>query len=142
MGDGAEKPLLEKYVKQNSLERIVKFTGMLSHEEILSILTKSALHIVPSRLEPFGLSAIESIAEGAFTIVSDIDGLKEAVDGNALSAVFPKENVTALAILMTEKLSLKIDESFRKQESKKIVQKYSWTEAALQTRNLYKAIIS
>lgn len=141
MGDGSERSHLESYVKENKLDDIICFTGLLPHDEVLKTLQKSIVHVVPSRLEPFGLSAVESIIEGAVTIVSDVDGLVEAVSDNRLASVFPVGDVITLSKLINERLHYPVDESVRKIESEKISEKFSWEEAALQTKNLYNTVL-
>lgn len=58
----------------------VRFSGFLSRPDVARALSASSIHVVPSRWEePFSLAALEGMACGAATVVSDRGGLPEAV---------------------------------------------------------------
>ena len=55
--------------------------GFLKHKEILDLLNKSEIAIVPSRWEePFGRTALEASSRGCATIISGRGGLSETTD--------------------------------------------------------------
>ena len=55
--------------------------GFLKHKEILDLLNKSEIAIVPSRWnEPFGRTALEASSRGCATIISGRGGLRETTD--------------------------------------------------------------
>ena len=55
--------------------------GFLKHENVLNILSKSEIAVVPSRWEePFGRTSLESASRGCATIISNRGGLPETAD--------------------------------------------------------------
>jgi glycosyltransferase involved in cell wall biosynthesis len=74
----------------------VELTGFVPRTEVARLLASSSIHVVPSRWdEPFSLAALEGMASGAATIVTDRGGLPEAAGGAGL--VVPADDPPALA---------------------------------------------
>ena len=58
-----------------------KELGYLSHKEVLKVLSKTEIAVVPSRWEePFGRTALEASSRGCATIISNRGGLPETSD--------------------------------------------------------------
>ncbi|MEJ3403902.1 glycosyltransferase family 4 protein [Rathayibacter sp. YIM 133350] len=72
-----------------------EFTGFVS--DTADLLENADVVIAPSRVEPFGTVAAEGMAAERPTIVSDVQGLVEIVDSEAVGSVFPAESAEALA---------------------------------------------
>ncbi|GLZ51775.1 glycosyltransferase family 4 protein [Actinomycetospora sp. NBRC 106378] len=53
--------------------------------------------VVPSRVEPYGLVAVEARLAGRVLVVSDVDGLRETVDGGSSGTLVPPGSPDALA---------------------------------------------
>lgn len=94
-GNGPDREMLEKKVQQLVLEDAVCFEGWASPEELANKYRKAAVTLVPSRKEPFGIVALESIASRCPVVASDVGGLPEAV-GDCGLLVDP-DNPEALA---------------------------------------------
>jgi 1,4-alpha-glucan branching enzyme len=76
-------PLLDELrgvVQQKQLEQFVHFTGFVSDEERNAWFAKADAALFPSHYEPFGIVALEGMASGKLTIVSDTGGLREIVE--------------------------------------------------------------
>ncbi|OZD62203.1 hypothetical protein CH272_11540 [Rhodococcus sp. 05-340-1] len=67
-------------------------------DDVADVLDRSHIAIVPSRQEPFGTVAAESMAAMRPTIVSDMEGLAEIVDDGVNGATFPPEDWQALGM--------------------------------------------
>ena len=76
-GDGPDKELLEHMIKRYGLGENVHLKGNISNKELLSLLKDYDLSIHASRIEGFGLSAVESIGCGLPVILSDVPGHNE-----------------------------------------------------------------
>ncbi|MGU3497402.1 glycosyltransferase family 4 protein [Mycobacterium sp. C31M] len=76
------------------LER-VEFIGFL--DDIRPILAATDIAIVPSRIEPFGTVAAESMAAGLVTVVAEVQGLTEIVQNERNGLTFPPGDHRALA---------------------------------------------
>jgi glycosyltransferase involved in cell wall biosynthesis len=95
IGDGAERESLEKLAFTLGLHDNVKFTGMLTGQNLVECLNKHKILLVPSLWsEPFGNVALEGMACGCLPIVSDDSGLIDAV-GNA-GLTFKRGDVNSL----------------------------------------------
>jgi glycosyltransferase involved in cell wall biosynthesis len=78
-GDGPERPELESEAERLGIRDFVRFSGWTSPDDLADLYSTSKATLVPSRYEPFGIVAIESIACGCPVVASNIDGLPEAV---------------------------------------------------------------
>ena len=82
-GDGSQFERLRKIADEESLQNL-KILGSQNRDQILRLLEKSMLAIVPSRWhETFGLTAVEAMASGTPVLVTDMGGLPEVIaDGS------------------------------------------------------------
>ncbi|MDR1094942.1 MAG: glycosyltransferase family 4 protein [Spirochaetaceae bacterium] len=64
-------------VLQNADPEVIRFTGLLSHEELKTLFIRSALLVQPSFYEGFGLPPLEAMFCGTRALVSDIPVFKE-----------------------------------------------------------------
>jgi N-acetyl-alpha-D-glucosaminyl L-malate synthase BshA len=75
VGDGPEKPSIERLVREKHLSKDVVFTGRIA--DPLEILASADLYLLPSETESFGLSALEAMAMGIPVISSNSGGITE-----------------------------------------------------------------
>ena len=121
--------------KLNIKSKNIECLGKLAHEKTLEYMGKCSFLIVPSRVEGFGLAALEAMACGKPVIAMNVGGLREIViDGyNGFLVNNLKE--------LREKIKLLIeDESLRKElgkNAKKFSKKFSWDETAKKLREVY-----
>lgn len=93
VGDGERRWVLESLVKDLNLKDRVKFWGVRS--DIPQILEQSHVVVLSSHWEGLSLSSIEGMASGRPFIASDVDGLREIVDGYGI--LFPHQDAKTLA---------------------------------------------
>lgn len=79
VGDGARREELESLVVGLNLQKRVYFLGVRT--DVPSLLQKSDVVVVSSHWEGFGLAAVEGMAACKPVFASDIEGLREVVDG-------------------------------------------------------------
>ncbi len=103
IGDGPEKGPLEELSSGLLISNRVQFIGALSAVEVAAILGSSEIMIVPSVVEPFGITVLEGLASGCRMVVSDTGGLPEAAGGFA--RIFESGDVKALAASIMEELT-------------------------------------
>ncbi|RYY08224.1 MAG: glycosyltransferase family 1 protein [Sphingobacteriaceae bacterium] len=95
IGEGPQKPVLEKLVAELDLQDQVIFTGSVSGENLARLLNQHRYILVPSLWEePFGNVALEGMACGCLPIVSDGGGLPDAIGNAGIS--FKRGSVDAL----------------------------------------------
>lgn len=93
VGDGERRKILENLAIELKLSERVKFWGICS--DIPQILEQSHVVVLSSHWEGLSLSSIEGMASGRPFIASDVDGLREIVDGYGI--LFPHQDAEALA---------------------------------------------
>jgi glycosyltransferase involved in cell wall biosynthesis len=93
VGDGERKSTCEKLVDELGLNNRIHFAGVQS--DIPKWLGKADIGIQSSHWEGFGLAAVEMMAAGLPVVASDVDGLKQVVDG--AGALFPHGDYKKLA---------------------------------------------
>ena len=80
IGNGPEESRLKERAQRLGLDNQVEFVGMKGGEELVRLLNKHTIMIVPSRWnEPFGIVALEGIACGCVILASSGGGLSDAV---------------------------------------------------------------
>lgn len=80
VGDGPEMPRLREQAERLGLASQIDFLGMRTDEELVEVLNRHRILVVPSRYnEPFGIVALEGIACGCVVVGSKGGGLKDAI---------------------------------------------------------------
>jgi glycosyltransferase involved in cell wall biosynthesis len=79
VGEGPEGPRLRRLARRLGLSDQVRFTGYLPREEVREVLASSDAFVLASRLESFGIAALEARAAGVPVVALDHGGIKEFV---------------------------------------------------------------
>lgn len=93
VGDGARRHDLEQLTQELNVGNRVEFTGIRT--DIPELLRESDINVLSSHWEGLSLSSIEGMASGRPFVASDVDGLREIVEGNGI--LFPHGDHRALA---------------------------------------------
>ena len=96
-GEGDDRKALEADAARRGLASRISFVGRMTHEAIYPFLASAALVIVPSRIEPFGLVALEAAQAGRPVVASAVDGLCEVVAHAQTGLLVPPGDAGALA---------------------------------------------
>ncbi len=115
----------------------IKFLGKVTGDELKEYFKKAYFTVFPSRIEPFGIVALESLSSGTPFIASNTGGLKEIAQKTNGGILFKNKSVSSLA-----KTLLKIDSDT---SIKKVLQKnglknilfYDWETISKNYLNLY-----
>ena len=100
-GEGSDRPMLEKMVREWGMDSQIEFTSWLAEPE--SELTACDVLVFPSRWqEPFGLSGAEAAACGKPVIAFDVGGVREWLEDGINGFLLPEKDTAAL----TAKLEL------------------------------------
>ena len=97
-GRGPLEPALRSYVRELGLEEAVRFLGFVS--PITRAIEDSAIVVVPSLGEGFGMVALEAMERGRPVIASAVGGLPEIVADGETGIVVPPADAEALADAM------------------------------------------
>lgn len=84
-GEGPERPRLEGLARRLGLAERVRFLGRVPREALPGLYAACDLAVLPSasRLEAFGIAALEAMACARPVVVSDIPGVREVVEPGA-----------------------------------------------------------
>ncbi|HEU4587562.1 MAG TPA: glycosyltransferase family 4 protein [Gemmatimonadales bacterium] len=80
VGDGEERDALQQLAAELGLGTRVHFAGALSHPELLGLLERAALCVVPSREEPYGIMPVEAQALGIPLVATNVGNLPELIE--------------------------------------------------------------
>lgn len=137
IGTGALENKIKEMVKEFGLEKNIVFYGKLEHEKAMEILSHSILNVIPSVEEPYGLVALESMAEGTCAIASDVGGLKEIIKDGENGVLIPVNDYIKLASTILHILEdTKLRERFE-ENGIKFAKKIPWSKTAQDTMYIY-----
>jgi glycosyltransferase involved in cell wall biosynthesis len=101
VGEGPERPALERLASERGVADLVRFAGTLSGRLLADAFRRHRVVVVPSRYdEPFGIVALEAIACGCAVVGSRGGGLVEAIGPCGLT--YPNGDVEALVEAIRE----------------------------------------
>ncbi|WP_286878728.1 glycosyltransferase family 4 protein [Methanoculleus sp. UBA413] len=75
VGDGPERPALERLARDLGLAGAVRFTGFLPrYDDVIAAMKASRVFVLPSTREGFGIAALEAMACGLPVVTADHPG--------------------------------------------------------------------
>lgn len=89
VGDGPQKAILKKIVNRLNLEENVIFTGFVSANKKMELLSSSQALLFPSVCEGFGLVLLEAFSVKIPVLVSNVKPLSEIVSDEVTGYVIP-----------------------------------------------------
>lgn len=79
IGEGPERPQLEKYLRTNGLTEVVELVGRRSRDEIREIFATADVFVAPANLESFGIAALEGRCAGLPVVAKAQTGIREFI---------------------------------------------------------------
>lgn len=138
VGTGTAEEELRRQVVSAGLQHKIEFLGRIDDSALSWWYSLAELTVVPSvGLEGFGLIALESLAAGRPTVVSDCGGLPDAVAGLDPTLIVPADNAEALAARLVSGLDGALPTSER---CRAHAESFSWTVAAQRHHTLYSEV--
>jgi glycosyltransferase involved in cell wall biosynthesis len=133
---GVFRERVEKFVKEQGMEDMVKFLGFVEDEVLRELYRQSLTFITPSKLEGFGLSGLEAMAAGTVVLSSNASCLPETY-GDAAIYFDPDSGEE-----MVEKIESVL--RMRSEERKRLIKLgikrargFSWERMAKETLKVY-----
>jgi len=133
-----EIQLIEQAAKLGIAKNVI-FTGFLREEERNQIFQMANLYVLPSVSEPFGLTPLESLAQGTPVLISRQSGVSEILS-HCLKVDFWDTDEMAnkiLAVLKYPKLEKVLTENGSWE-----VKKFNWEKPARECVKIYKELIA
>jgi glycosyltransferase involved in cell wall biosynthesis len=130
----------ERLIARHALGERIRFVHGVSAEQIRHLYAASAVAVVPSEYEGFGLPAGEAMACGVPLVTTDGGALPEVV-GNA-ARVVPAADPAALAEAVGALLELPAAERDRigLAGRRHVLEQFSWSRAATGMTDLYQTV--
>lgn len=102
VGGGRMQPELRALARRLGVHGKVRFHGHVQEpEEVRQLLDRADLFLMPSRTEGVPRALIEAMARGKPCLGSDVGGIPELLDSDA---IFPRDNLDIMADLIFERL--------------------------------------
>lgn len=92
IGDGSERPRLEKLAAQLGVAQAVQFTGSISHREVVTRIAGSHVFMLPSIRESLGTVYFEAMSQGVPVVATTGEGIADFIaDGEDGFLVSPND---------------------------------------------------
>ena len=131
----------EALIEQLALRDRIRFVGDASHEQINRLYAESAVAVVPSLYEGFGLPAVEAMAAGIPLVSTDGGALTEVVGEGGLQV--RAGDSAALADAMQRVLSdSELAQALAQRGLARARQQFCWSVCAGQMVDLYRVSIA
>lgn len=134
-------PEIKENVKNLGLENDVKFTGLVSESELVSLYNAAEIYVFPSLYEGFGLPPLEAMGCATPVAASEVSSIPE-ICGKGNAVFFDPNDYRDMALKIyalysNNKLREKLVENGLKH-----VQNFSWDKMAEKTISLYKQCLN
>lgn len=128
-----------EFQKLKKMARTANFLGLVpDHKEVLKKIAQAMVFCSASKVEGFGISAIEAASLGTPMVLSDISAFKEITDNGKGALLFKEQtelDQCIKKILNDKKLWLK-----KSKEAKIIAKKYYWSDLSRKVLKVYENI--
>lgn len=126
IGDGVENDKLEKYIKDHDLEKVVLLHGFRDKEYIDEILQKSAIYLLTSYTESFGIVLIEAMSHGVPCIAFDsAEGARELIQSGKNGYLIKNRSYSAFLKKVEDLINKKSERRKIGRVSREGVKKYT-----------------
>lgn len=125
----AERAVFFQLARQLGIEKQLKLTGFVTHEELVALYNLADLFVFPSLHEGFGLPVLEAMLCGCPAITSNTSSLPEVIGDTQYT--FNPYSPQSIADKITAILSNQTIYEELKNHCQKQTQKFSWDNTAL-----------
>jgi glycosyltransferase involved in cell wall biosynthesis len=141
VGSGDQAWLAQIALERGVADR-VEFIQRLPDKALWRLYRVADVAVFPSLYEPFGMVAVESMAAGTLTVVSDVGGLSEIVEHGVDGMKFPPGDETALAQSLEAALFDSAGAAaIGRRAQEKVRRLYTWPPVADETLDVYQSVL-
>ncbi|MFP4021547.1 MAG: glycosyltransferase family 4 protein [Halanaerobium sp.] len=140
IGHGELLDKLKAQVEKLNLKNI-HFLGNLPQDDLPAFYSSADLSIVPSRVEPFGLVAVEALACGTPVIASRAGGLPDFINQD-VGRLFKMNDSDDLAAKIIAALKNNDKEKKGKRAAEYALNKFSWARVIDEVLAVYNSVLS
>jgi glycosyltransferase involved in cell wall biosynthesis len=143
VGEGKLKGKFVNLCQQLNIQNYVTFKSRVPHSEVIDLLKRIDIFVIPSYSEGFGVAAVEAMATGLPVVASNVGGLPEVIDDGKTGILVKPGDVEALKRALEYYILSKdarINHGQRARE--KVEAFYDWQKNAEAMNRLYREIFS
>ncbi|HRV96122.1 MAG TPA: glycosyltransferase family 4 protein, partial [Anaerolineae bacterium] len=148
VGDGDRRQAMEQYAAELGLEHAVKFTGLVPHATVPSLMNAADIAIAPvpimerdSWLSP--LKLYEYMASGTALVASKVGQIADVVQDGHNGLLVPPGEATALADMINKLISEpSLRSQLGRQAREDAVRKHSWAQYISRLEQVFDAVIA
>jgi glycosyltransferase involved in cell wall biosynthesis len=133
VGEGDDRPRLERITGELGLTGIVRFTGFVSDQEKVDLLQQMWWKVATSVKEGWGLTVTEANACGTPVIASNVPGLRDAVREGETGILVPYGDSAALSAKLIELLQNPAERDRMAHNALAYAATFTWDNAAATT---------
>ncbi|MEM2900793.1 MAG: glycosyltransferase family 4 protein, partial [Thermoplasmata archaeon] len=144
VGDGPYRGKLEEIVRRLKIQNRILFIGKVSNKDLPYYFSACDVFVLPSvsRLEAFGLVALEAMATEKPVVVSNIPGVREVitegVEGLHAEPMNAKDIAEKIKIILRDK---ELAKKMGKEGRKKVEEKFKWEMVAERIEAVYEDVL-
>ncbi len=152
IGGGSPKPKqvelkvkakMRRIIAECNMEERVHIIGYVPDELMAPYYRQAKIFVLPSKFEPFGMTALEARACGTPVIASNLGGIKENFTSRKDGILVDPSNREKLANAMTDLLENKtFATKIAAQGYENVIEKFSWEAIAKRTLRFYEKYLS
>lgn len=143
-GDGHDHQSLKTLSKELGIEGSVQFPGWISPEEIVPLIDKATIVVIPSRWEePFCLVALEAALMKRPVVASSVGGLKEVVVDQQTGILVENENLAQFADAILSLISNSDQANmFGQKAYQRAIEKFKWETCVNSYFKIFQQVIT
>ncbi len=130
---------LKAYVRERDLEDRVVFFGAADDEELIRLYKGALAFIFPSRMEGFGLPALEALSLGCTVLASNISVFHEILGDHAV--YFEPNDPESIAGAISGCMK-KVAPNKESEILQNFLKQYSWKKLAKETLQIYDRVVN
>jgi glycogen synthase len=100
MGEGPERPRLERFARAHNMDSWLRLPGRVSRTQLRQRYWQSDLYLTPARLEAFGIAALEARTAGLPVLARSGTGVADFVDDGVHGILAEDDGALAEALAM------------------------------------------
>jgi teichuronic acid biosynthesis glycosyltransferase TuaC len=142
IGKGPLKNYIQKYIKENNLEHVIKLIGEVSHSNIKYWFWASDFFVLPSYREGMPTVMFEAMATYNAIIISDVGGIREVIKNNYNGRIIPAKDVLKLYQALKELINdYEFSNYLSNNAYKDVIENYTWKKNAEDYCQIYDELL-
>ena len=142
-GKGTQENYLKGLVGKLGMNKYIKFTGLIEHDELPKTLASADIYVSTSLSDGISVSLLEGMACGCFPVVTDIPGNRAWIRDGENGFLVPPDDPEVLADrIMSAIKNKELRESAKKENIEKTRKGAVWEENMRKVEEEYRSLIS